>query len=235
MRKYNLLFIAMCLFALNLGAQVKRATNEGGFYIKGGVNRANISITSGGSTDDANVLTSFNAGFVLDLVVADGLSIQPGLLLNGKGSKTEQGRTTDPSYYRATSNPLYVELPVNLLGRIPVGQNSNIFFGGGGYAAAGVSGKNKAEGKVFGVAFNRENEILYSDDDPTTSQEENAGYGKLKRFDYGLNGLGGIDFGRGFISVNYGHGLAKINSGTTNRDDDNNKHRVWSLSLGVKL
>ena len=76
---------------------------------------------------------------------------------------------------------------------------------------------------------------MWSDDDPTLNYEEGAGFGIMKRFDYGLNGTAGIDLRKVVISVNYGLGLAKLQSGSDSSDDDNNKHRVLSFTIGFKL
>jgi hypothetical protein len=37
------------------------------------------------------------------------------------------------------------------------------------------------------------------------------------------------------IALNYGYGLAKLQSGTNSSEDNDNKHRVLSLSVGFKL
>ena len=235
MRKYNVLFIALCFVSAAVSAQVKPSGNKGGFMIRGGVNLANISVTDNGRVDEANGLTSFHAGIGVDIPLSSGLSLQPALLLSGKGAKTQFGQPTDATYWRATSNPLYVELPLNLVGKIPLSEYTRLYIGAGGYAAAGVSGKNEREGKILGSTFRSESDIIFSDDDPTTSAEENAGYGKLKRFDYGLNAVAGLDFNKFSIGANYGHGLAKINSNTNNNANDEGKHRVFSIALGIKL
>jgi hypothetical protein len=65
--------------------------------------------------------------------------------------------------------------------------------------------------------------------------EEGAGFGIMKRFDYGLNGIVGIEFTKAVLSVNYGYGLAKLQSGSNSSADDENKHRVVSFILGIKL
>jgi hypothetical protein len=235
MIKHKLLIIAAGLIGFSANAQVKPSTNKGGFMLKGGVNLANISVTDNGRVDDANGITSFHAGMGLDLPLSEGLSLQPGLLLTGKGAKTQFGKTTDATYWRATSTPLYVELPLNLVGKIPLSEYTRIYIGAGGYAAAGVGGKNERQGKLLGASFHSESDIKFSDDDPTTSAEENAGYGKLKRFDYGLNALAGLDFNKFSIGANYGYGLAKINSNTNNNANDEGKHRVVSIALAIKL
>ncbi len=78
--------------------------------------------------------------------------------------------------------------------------------------------------------------ITFSDDDPTTlSDEEGAGFGIIKRFDYGLNGTAGIEGKSIVLGINYGLGLAKIQSGGNSSQDNNNKHRVLSFTLGFKL
>jgi hypothetical protein len=51
-----------------------------------------------------------------------------------------------------------------------------------------------------------------------------------------LNGTLGIEMTKAVLAVNYGFGLAKIQSGTNQQQvDDKNKHRVLSFTLGIKL
>jgi hypothetical protein len=86
------------------------------------------------------------------------------------------------------------------------------------------------------VGYSGERDIKFSNDDPTTTnEEEGAGFGIMRRFDYGLNGIAGVESGSVVLSVNYGYGLAKLQSGTNSSANDANKHRVLSLSLGFKL
>jgi hypothetical protein len=209
---------------------------ESNFFVKGGVNIANISINDNGSYDDANSLVSFHAGIIADLPVSKYFSFQPGLLFTGKGTKVQQGQPSSASYFKATSNPYYVELPVNLVAKIPLAsEGSNFFIGAGPYVAAGITGKNKAEGKIFGATFKSEKSIDFSNDNPTTlDYEEGAGFGIIKRFDYGLNGTAGFELNNLLLSVNYGYGLAKLNS-NANNNNDKNKHRVLSFSVGFRL
>ena len=223
------------IVAIILMACVKANAQKSFFYIKGGVNFANVSITNDGDIDKANNLTSFQAGIIGNLHVAPFFSIQPGVIFTGKGSKTESGSTSDPTYYRATSNPYYIEIPFNLVFKTPTGP-IKIYAGAGPYLAIGVAGKNKVDGKFLGTAFHSEEDIQWSNDDPSTlDYEEGAGYGIMKRFDYGLNGLAGIEFKKTLIGLNYGLGLAKLQSGSGSGSDDKNKHRVVSVTVGFKL
>ena len=77
--------------------------------------------------------------------------------------------------------------------------------------------------------------IDFSNDDPTTQGEEGSGYGILRRFDYGLNGTVGFEGEKAMFSVNYGLGLAKLQSGADNNIDEKNKHRVLSFTVGFRL
>ncbi|KIC91192.1 outer membrane beta-barrel protein [Flavihumibacter sp. ZG627] len=232
MKKTMIVMMAIGAIAFQANAQDSK------LYIKGGYNLANISVTKDGGIEESNALSSFHAGFMADLPVGEGaLSFQPGLLFSGKGAKWQSGSETDQNYIKATTSPKYIEIPLNLVVNIPlVDKESKFFVGGGGYAAMGIAGKNKTEGKFIGVAFESEDKIEFSNDDPTTTgTEENGGLGMMKRFDLGLNGTAGFAFKNVMVSVNYGHGLTKINSGGNNSSDDKNKNRVWSLSLGLSL
>ncbi|HEX7905532.1 MAG TPA: porin family protein [Chitinophagaceae bacterium] len=227
--KFVALAVASILVTASLNAQKSFA------ILRGGVNLANITITNDGSVDDNKSLTSFQAGIIGNLYVAPFFSVQPGLLFTGKGSKTQSGNETDATYYRATSNPYYIEVPVNLVFKTPT-PDVKFFAGAGPYLAIGIAGKNKVNGKILGTSFSSENKIEWSNDDPSTlNYEEGSGYGIMKRFDYGLNGLAGIETKKAVISANYGFGLAKLQSGSNSSADDKNKHRVISLTVGFKL
>lgn len=203
--------------------------------LKAGLNLANVSITNDGDIDEAKMLTSFQVGFSGNIKILPFLYFQPGILFTGKGSKTQSGETTDATYFRATSNPYYVEIPANFVLKMPTGP-IKFFAGAGPYIAIGVAGKNTTDGKFLGVPFHSEKAIEWSNDDPSTfNYEEGSGYGILKRFDYGLNGLAGIETKNLVLSVNYGLGLAKLQSGSNSSADDKNKHRVLSFTVGIKL
>lgn len=210
--------------------------NPGGIYLKGGLNLANISTTSDGRVDEARMLPSFHAGVLSDMPLGDAFSFQLGLMLTGKGAKTEiySSSSTTDNYYKVKTNPLYLEVPLNFVFKVPFGTDSRLYFGAGPYVAMGIGGKTKGEQKLLGLTSNYERDIEFNNDDPATSGQEDASVNKLRRFDYGANGLAGFETGKIMIGLNYGMGLAKIGSNESN-DNDMNKHRVWSISLGIQL
>lgn len=202
--------------------------NPGGIYIKGGVNFSNISTSNDGSYRNGNALTTFNAGVVADLPLSTLLSIQPGLILNGEGAKVTHyygiGSET-PTSGSLKMNPLYLELPVNLVVKLPLTTGTNFFFGAGPYGALGVGGKYRETATVAGVTGETTRNIKFGN----TSGDD------LKRFDYGVNALAGVEIDRVMLGVNYGLGLSKIVPNTDDFNNDKNKYRVLSVNVGYRF
>jgi hypothetical protein len=225
-------FFALCL----MGSLITVATYAQNARIQAGINLANVSVTDNGRVDDAKMLSSFQIGIMGDIKLADILSLQPGVLYTGKGSKVQNGEPGTNGYYKQTFNPFYVEVPVNLVFKTPAAAGNRFFVGAGPYIAIGVNGKAKTEGQTVLGSYSAERSIEFSNDDPTTfDQEEGAGFNIVKRFDYGLNGTAGVETKSFVLSANYGLGLAKLQSGSNSSADNNNKHRVLSFTLGFRL
>jgi hypothetical protein len=207
-------------------------------YIQGGLNLANITTSDNGQTQKSNTLATFNAGFMGRFGLSDIFDLEMGALFTGRGSKSE----TDYSggtYVRSTFNPYYVEVPLNAVVKFPLGDpkvtKANIFVFAGPYAAIGVAGKSTTTSNIPGYDQSSTN-IKFSDENPFTSEQDDAAYDKLKQWDFGFNFGGGIDFGPALIKLNYGLGLTKINSTESDNDEnDKDKYRTVSLSLGIAL
>ncbi len=205
-------------------------------YVQGGVNLANITKNKSGGTSNNNLLTTFNAGILGRFNLSDALDLETGLLLDGRGSKTNNYLTssTDDNYKKAKFNPLYLEVPLNLVVRFPLEKKTNVFINAGPYVAMGIAGKSKIETKVFGQTTTSTSNIKFTSTDPTADNQ--ASYDRLKRFDYGVNVGAGVDLGKLLLKVNYGLGLEKINSTQTNNTADaKNKYRTLSISLGIPI
>jgi hypothetical protein len=100
----------------------------------------------------------------------------------------------------------------------------------------GIGGKSESETNIGILHSESESDINFSNDDPFTSEQDDAAYNKLKRFDYGLNFGGGLDLHKIILKANYGLGLAKINSTESNNSvNDKNKYRTVSISVGIPL
>ena len=233
--KQKILAIGTLAMLCGAVSYAQKTTPQPSLMIKGGLNLSNITIDKNGGLDDNKGIASFQAGLQADLPIGSFFSIQPGVFFTGKGAKVSSGNTSGDNWYRATTRPYYIEVPVNAVVKLPLGGQSNFFFGAGPYVAMGIAGKNKVEGEVLGASFSRSENIKFSSDDPFTSTEEGSGYNIVRRFDYGLNGTVGVESAHAVFSVNYGLGLAKIQSNTTSSDDELNKYRVLSFTVGYKL
>jgi Outer membrane protein beta-barrel domain len=207
-------------------------------YLQGGLNLANITQTKSGETQNNNLLTTFNAGILGRFNISKPIDLESGLLLEGKGAKANSyfSGSTDDNYVKAKFNPLYLEVPLNLVLRFPLQNEANLFLFGGPYAAMGIAGKSNTQSKILGVTSTSSSNIQFSNDDPFTSQQDDAAYNKIKRFDFGINLGGGFDLGKVLLKLNYGIGFTKINSTQDNNSSDQkNKYRTVSLSLGIPL
>lgn len=230
MNKKQICFIVLSFLMITAKAQ------ESSVFIKGAFNLANVSITDDGTVDDAKALSTFQVGLQGDIsIIKNLLFIQPGLFFTGKGSKIQNGQKGTNGYFLASTNPFYLELPVNVVIKAPLGDGNKFFAGAGPYLAMGIAGKRKLEYQALNLVFKRTDNIQFSNDDPSTTGEEGAGYGIVRRFDYGLNGTIGFEGKTAMFSVNYGLGLAKLQSGTNSNTDNNNKHRVVSIAVGFRL
>ena len=131
---------------------------------------------------------------------------------------------------------MYVEVPLNLVVKLPLAKTSGVFFHAGPYIAVGVAGKSKRESKIGPLYTSSSSNIKFSNDDPFTSQQDDAAYDKLKRFDFGMNFGGGVQIAHILLKVNYGLGFAKINSTESNNTvNDKNKYRTLSFSVGFPI
>lgn len=231
MTKKIILSITALAFSLGAMSQVRVG-------VKGGWNLSTITVDNDGSVDKDKSLSGFNIGVIADIpLVEDILSFQPGVFYTTKGSKLTSGdkdnSTTNP-YYKYTTSPQYIEIPLNFVGKIPLGENSRLFGGIGPYVAFGVAGKNKTSMTLAGVTTSTESNIKWDDDTPFNNDDPNRGLDKYKRFDIGGNIMVGAEVHNILIAAQYGLGFAKINSGSSSGDTNNekNKNRVFSVSVG---
>ncbi|SHM42099.1 porin family protein [Chitinophaga sp. CF418] len=228
MKKIILSFAAL---AISFGAM-----SQVRLGVKGGWNLSTISVDNNGSVDKDRSLSGYHIGLIADVpLVPRILSFQPGVFYTTKGAKLESGDKDNSAtvpYRKYTTRPQYIEVPLNIVGKIPVGANTRLFAGVGPYLAFGVAGKNKVSTTLAGVTTSTESKIKWDDDTPFHDGDPNQGLDKYKRFDWGGNVQVGAEFRNFLVSAQYGHGFGKINSGGDDSRNDKNKNRVFSVSLG---
>ena len=173
--------------------------------------------------------TSFYVGGTVDFSLNEMFSLQPGLTVLGKGTKLKISQEIIEEDFEGTLDGtgtvhlLYVEVPLNIVARFPVG-NGKLFVGAGPYYAMGINGEQKIKATIT-VGDQAESDSGYED-------LEFGKDGDYKRSDVGLNFLAGYELSKGInIQAGYGLGLTNINQ----QGNVTIKNNVLSVGLGYRF
>jgi hypothetical protein len=188
--------IVLTLFVQIVHAQI--------FGIRGGVNIANLTITSQGTDIASNSVTGFHLGPVADFKLKKNLHLNTGLLYSSKGYKISLD--AESTTYKMN----YLDVPLNLAYNFPLGNKSYAFIQSGPYLGYVINGK---------LIFGSESEAI------------KIGEGGLKRYDLGLGFGAGLGFRSFTASLNYQLGLTNLNNDP--EDDSTLKNRVIQLSVAI--
>ena len=155
------------------------------------------------------------------------LSIQPGLSLQGKGSKTiAPGSIMDPDIkgdYKGTMNTMSIEIPINMIYYVPVGYG-DIFLSAGPYIGYNISGKIKESNYEPGSTQERSSDIKFSG---------NNKY--MNRIDAGVNFGLGYKLKNGLLfQAGYGLGLTDLN-GIKNVSLPSSSYRTFNFGVGFQF
>ena len=215
MKKVLLSLGAALLFAAGAQAQT-------GFGLKAGVTLPSYNYGSSDNLSDSKSTTNFYITGYLNGNINQNFAIQPGISLQGKGAKIAEARFGNETY-ELTQNTMWLEVPVNFVGKLPIG-GAELQLGAGPYVGFGLSGKNK---------FNR----IGDNGDVSSNTLDEFKFGKdetLKGVDFGANITAGVKLMNGFlINANYGLGLTNI-AGDKSLSDDI-KNRVLSFGIGFEF
>ncbi|WP_282637472.1 porin family protein [Sphingobacterium thalpophilum] len=210
----KLLLSAAILFG-SLGAFAQGGL---GYGLRAGVNIPKYSMENGNSESN----TGFFVTGYLDAPVSPYFSIQPGLSLQNKGGKWSETLNDNNNGITVKQSIMSLDIPVNLVAKLPTGASGNFFVGAGPYVGFALSGKNKFEGDLGNSGLQDEEDVQFGSGDGD----------ELKRTDFGINFLAGYQLTNGF-QINAGYGL-----GLTNLSPNSNlstKNRIWSIGIGFGL
>jgi len=224
-----LLTLATCLnFAVN--AQDKSVS----YGVKAGLTfpKWAVSGQEAQQIPDAQSTPSFFFGGFADIAISQQFSVQPGISIIGKGVKYKETGTgveqgVPYSYSGSvTISTMYLEIPINAVGKIPAGPG-NVFVGAGPYFGYALSGKTKTKVSVSAGGINGSDS---SEDDLEFGSED----GEFKRVEFGLNFLGGYQLKNG-LNLNLGYGLGLGNLVNNSTGDGKASNRVLSIGLGFNF
>jgi len=214
--KKLILSIAVLAFSVSAFAQGQPR----GFGIKAGVNFPKYNFSGGNNSVETDASTNFHITAFLDApIFTDYLYVQPGISLQGKGAKgsglVDAIDEMDPVLEDITQNTMWLEIPVNLVAKVPTGPVGHLFVGAGPYVGFGLSGKTKYDGEEIGdFEFGSDND--------------------QKGTDFGLNFIGGYQFTNGLM-IHGGYGLGLTDIAPDGIGDVKQTNRVWTVGLGFAL
>jgi len=204
----NLLFLLASVLGFTVTSYAQTS-----YGIKTGVTFPKITATWDGGSLTGKAGTNFFLTGYADINIAPNLSIQPGLSLQGKGTKAFSLGLDEEFQDDDKISLMYLELPVNFVYYIPAG-SGNLFLGAGPYVGYGLSAKFSNEDESESGSFDKFN---------------------LSAFDAGLNFLGGYKLSNGFL-INAGYGLGLTNMvNDTEGVDGALKNRVFSVGVGFQF
>lgn len=219
--------ILLSLMIVGAALTASAQTSPVKFGVKAGVNFPNVSFSEI-EEDEGKVKanTSFYLGATVDFQISEMFSVQPGLLLSGKGYKQEYSLTEGADSFSAkfSRSVMYIEIPVNAVVSFPAG-SGKVFVGAGPYYAMAISGKDKSE---YTETFDGETMSESESEDVDFSKD-----GDTKRGDFGINALAGYQLQNGFnIHAGYGLGLSNI---ARDSGDFKVKNKVFSIGIGFSF
>lgn len=169
----------------------------------------------------------FHTGFIADIPFSpkSKLFFQPGVIYYNKGRKFAQ--TFDPPVgtiisQKSTQYINYIDLPLNLV--LKFGKKTKFIIGGGPYGSFFYTGKETSTQELnTGVVDTDENNDLSVGNQP----------GQYRTYNYGVNGLAGVEFRGFFITANYSRGLNDFYEPTAYTGSL--RHQVLGGTIGVFL
>jgi hypothetical protein len=207
MKKLLLLGAVVCLTQIAFSQTTR-------FGIRGGLNLTNVKIkaTYMGQTasQSGTGIATFHIGGMADIPLSEHFSVQPSLLLDGKGSNFDDG-----SGGISKIRPYYLELPILLIAKTELpNTNFSIFGGAGPSVGYGLFGKATSQGQ---------SEDVFSSNG-------------FKRFDFGIDLAAGVELPAGFqFSFHFVPGLVDIGPGSDPSTPDlafTVKNKVIQFSIG---
>ena len=155
--------------------------------------------------------------------------LHPGLLYQTKGRKFFKRYDTSVAYLTDTLTlsksffNTYIEIPLNLAYKIPLGKKARFFLSAGPYVSFFYNGKESQQARLYS-----DNSFKKEDDDLEVGNAPN----KIKTIDFGVNGRAGFDLGTVLITGFFSQGL---NDFYTASYEGSFKHKVIGASVGFWL
>lgn len=238
-------FLLVMLSASSTYAQPKIA-------LTGGLQSASVSPDFIAYPDTLRKTSSQKTGIVLGVVanipITKRLSFHTGILYSGKGSESTQFYDTANLYVKTKDLPAnqktkpyslnrklnlqYIDVPLNLVYKLPLGKNSHFTIGAGPQVSIFYNGSTSFTTlSVTQDSASASSVRTYID----VKENNDLAVGKIPKkyrvLHLGTSAFLGVDFSRIFLHINYTKGLGAFYE----EEDRKYKHQTLGLSLGVFL
>ena len=165
----------------------------------------------------------FNLGAVTEIKIAKALYLQPGILIQGKGTHLDYTSSFDTSSRFIELH--YLELPVSLKFKTTLGKNTRAIAGLGLYGSKAIRGVEKGSGVSFSGPHAIYNKVEFSNENETQRLPT-----IIKPFDFGYSFLLGVEIKKFQLSAAFCQSFNGITPGEKVYNG-NFKNSVLSLSL----
>ena len=181
----------------------------------------------------------WRAGFMADIQLRKRFYLQPQLVISTKGNKYEYKSVVN-DYTNTGTNRVrltYLELPVNLLYKVPMG-NGKLVAGGGFYIARTLSGIYDNDGTSAGpnsTTKTHERGKLLIENKQRADLIMPQSFNSYKKQDAGGNFIAGYECRNGLLfHINYSLGLTSVYTyhNSESHSVDNRKNTYFGLSAG---
>jgi OOP family OmpA-OmpF porin len=170
-----------------------------------------------------------NLGLLIELPISKRWYVQPGLFYMARGRKfflandtltAELSDTASAGHTLATN---YIDIPLNIAYKLPLGNKNNFFISAGPYLSFFYGGKQKFETRFYSTnSYQQDEAKVETGSDP----------GKVKSIDIGWNVRAGFELNKILITGFYSNGLTNFYNSSYNGTFH---HDVIGASVGFWL
>lgn len=201
---------SLAVVALSICAANAQTT----YGLKAGMNFGKIT-----NYDSQKLMPSYFVTGFADIPLSGRFSIQPGISLQGKGTRIEDEipifQESSTATQKSDLNLMSIEIPVNAVYYVPVG-NGDIFLSAGPYLGYNISGKIK--NSTLNSNSTRSEDISFSGNNKM-----------MNRWDAGINFAVGYKLSNGLlIQAGYGLGLSNLNA-----SENSKKFSTRTMNFGI--
>lgn len=169
-----------------------------------------LSNVTNGTTREVSKTLGLSVTGIVEAAPSKYFAMQTGMSFQLLGAKLDYSEFGNTNVRQRT---FWLQLPINFVGKLPLGDSSNLFLSAGPYGSLGLMGANSFE-------------------DTYTGNRSDFSFGKngtQKRFDYGLNFSTGYQLKRGYnIAIGYMMGVADLSTSTQYEQ----RNRAWTIVAG---